>query len=136
MSDIDCVAYVNDQGAYDYSGQKWSTQSALFIKHSHFSGTNMWEDTLSLRDIYMYELTILCLRLPLPYSIEKQDVLEGIRRYDSLQKSSFCNPSKNRQRYTGYSCSKPYQVIKGGIEQLDKLRKVTQLNLLHLSTSP
>lgn len=41
VSDKDCVAYVNDQGAYDYSGQKFSTQSALFIKHSHFSGTDM-----------------------------------------------------------------------------------------------
>ena len=36
----------------------------------------------------------------------------------------------------GHSFSKLNQIIKGGIEQLDKLEKVIYLNLLHLSTSP
>ena len=44
--------------------------------------------------------------------------------YVNTQLYSGEKPLKFLQRYTGYSCSKLYQVIKGATEQLAKLEKV------------
>lgn len=49
VSDIDYVAYVSDQDAYAYSGQKCSAQSAIFV-HKNWSRANFVEKLKALAE--------------------------------------------------------------------------------------